>query len=76
MAKGNSVLQWTVRNEEMTLNSDKPIQSLDEAKKRVLCLQRKLHRWSQSDADKRFDDLFNLVCDRTTLRNRLGAGQP
>ena len=51
----------------MTLNSDKPIQSLDEAKKRVLCLQRKLHRWSQSDADKRFDDLFNLVCDRTTL---------
>ena len=51
----------------MTLNSDKPIQSLDEARKRVLYLQRKLHRWSQSDADKRFDDLFNLVCDRTTL---------
>ena len=51
----------------MTLNSDKPTPRLDEARQRVLYLQRKLHRWSRSNAHKCFDDLFNLVCDRTTL---------
>jgi RNA-directed DNA polymerase len=33
----------------------------------VLDMQRKLYRWSQSDKDKVFSDLFNLVCDRRTL---------
>ena len=51
----------------MALNSDKSTPGLDEARCRVLSLQRKLHRWSQSNVHKRFDDLFNLVCDRTTL---------
>ena len=30
-------------------------------------MQRKLYRWSIADPDKRFADLFNLVCDRRTL---------
>ena len=33
----------------------------------VLNMQRKLYRWSSSDPDKVFADLFNLVCDRRTL---------
>jgi RNA-directed DNA polymerase len=37
------------------------------ARTRVLDLQRKLHRWATADRTKRFDDLFNLVCDRATL---------
>ena len=51
----------------MTLNSDIPWPSVVDAKQRVLDIQRKLHRWSKADAEKRFDDLFNLVCDRATL---------
>lgn len=30
----------------------------------ALDMQRKLYRWSVSDKDKIFFDLFNLVCDR------------
>ena len=33
----------------------------------VLDMQRKLHRWSTEKADKAFEDLFNIVCDRRTL---------
>ncbi|MDA8218384.1 MAG: group II intron reverse transcriptase/maturase [Dehalococcoidales bacterium] len=33
-----------------------------EAELRVLAMQRKLHRWAV-DPGRRFDDLFNLVCD-------------
>jgi RNA-directed DNA polymerase len=33
----------------------------------ILDMQRKLHRWSSSEKDKIFSDLFNLVCDRRTL---------
>lgn len=33
----------------------------------ILDMQRKLYRWSSSDPDKVFADLFNLVCDRRTL---------
>jgi len=32
-----------------------------------LDMQRKLYRWSAADPDKRFADLFNIVCDRRTL---------
>lgn len=35
----------------------------------VLDMQRKLYRWSSSDPDKVFADLFNLVCDRRTLND-------
>ena len=33
----------------------------------ILDMQRKLYRWSTADPDKRFADLFNIVCDRRTL---------
>lgn len=35
---------------------------------RVLDIQRKLHKWASTDRWKRFDDLFNLICDPATLR--------
>lgn len=51
----------------MALNSDTPLPSAESARQRVLSFQRKLHQWSKADVAKRFDDLFNLVCDRATL---------
>jgi RNA-directed DNA polymerase len=35
---------------------------------RVAGMQAKLHRWAAADAGRRFDDLFNFVCDPATLR--------
>ena len=37
------------------------------AQERVLGIQRKLHKWSTDDQDRRFQDLHNLVCDPATL---------
>jgi RNA-directed DNA polymerase len=37
------------------------------AERRVLDHQRKLHRWARAEPDKRFGDLFNLICDQATL---------
>ena len=34
---------------------------------RVLEIQTKLHRWAKSEPKRRFDDLFNLVCDPAFL---------
>lgn len=34
---------------------------------RVSEMQAKLHRWAGADAGRRFDDLFNFVCDPATL---------
>src|SRR5438270_7430942 len=34
---------------------------------RVAGMQAKLHRWAAADAGRRFDDLFNFVCDPATL---------
>ena len=42
----------------------------------ILDMQRKLYRWSAADPDKRFADLFNIVCDRGTLSPRLAAAGP
>jgi RNA-directed DNA polymerase len=42
--------------------------SLIEANARVLEIQTKLHRWASENEDRRFDDLFNLVCDPAFLR--------
>lgn len=33
----------------------------------VLGIQTKLHRWATGNVNRRFDDLFNLVCDPATL---------
>src|SRR6266852_9637887 len=41
--------------------------ALYEAEHRVLGIQAKLHRWARDDAHRRFDDLFNLVCDPAFL---------
>ncbi len=38
-----------------------------EARGRVLEIQTKLHRWARADADRRFDDLYNLVADPAFL---------
>ena len=39
----------------------------EEAGARVLHHQRKLHKWASTDNDKRFRDLWTLVCDPATL---------
>ena len=49
------------------MNTDAPWPGLDEARLRVLKIQTKLHQWAVDDADRRFDDLFNLVCDPAFL---------
>ena len=38
------------------------------AERRVLEIQAKLHQWARSDPHRRFDDLFNLVCDPAFLQ--------
>ena len=49
------------------MNSGVPWPSPTPAQERVLGIQRKLHKWSTDDQDRRFQDLHNLVCDRATL---------
>jgi len=49
------------------VNTDAPWPSLDEARSRVLKIQTKLHRWATDGPDRRFDDLFSLVCDPAFL---------
>jgi RNA-directed DNA polymerase len=44
-----------------------PTLSIEEAEARVLEIQAKLHRWATDDPDRRFADLFNLVCDPAVL---------
>jgi RNA-directed DNA polymerase len=41
--------------------------SPDEAEARVLEIQTKLHRWAKDAPDRKFDDLYNLVCDPAVL---------
>ena len=38
-----------------------------QARARVLGIQAKLHHWAKDDATRRFDDLYNLVCDPAFL---------
>jgi RNA-directed DNA polymerase len=58
-----------VRNaRRSSLNSGAPWSSPKVAQARVLGIQRKLHRWSIDDQDRRFNDLHNLVCDPATLK--------
>lgn len=49
------------------MNIGAPWPTLAEAEARVLRMQTKLHQWAVSDPDRRFDDLFNLVCDSAVL---------
>ena len=49
------------------MNTGAPLPDLGEATERVLHFQRKLHDWASMDAERRFHDLWNLVCDPATL---------
>ena len=49
------------------LNSDAPPRRAVGSFGRVAEMQAKLHRWAAADAGRRFDDLFNFVCDPATL---------
>ncbi|MFB6717023.1 group II intron reverse transcriptase/maturase [Streptomyces sp. NPDC056358] len=51
---------------EAPLNSGAPEIPMG-SHQRVSGMQTKLHRWAAADKGRRFDDLFNLVCDPTTL---------
>jgi RNA-directed DNA polymerase len=49
------------------VNTGAPWPDLDEAERRVLGMQTKLHQWAVNDPDRRFDDLYNLVADPAFL---------
>ena len=66
-AKGDSRTAATLKRGEMALNNDMLWPDIDDAWLWVLGIQRKLHRWTKADTEKKFDDLFNLVHDRNTL---------
>ena len=59
------------------MNTDAPWPTLEEAEARVLGIQTKLHQWATDSPDRRFSDLFNLVCDPAFLAVGVGscAGQ-
>lgn len=48
------------------MNTPAPV-SVEEAERRVLGWQTRLHRWAAQNEQERFGDLFNLVCDPATL---------
>jgi RNA-directed DNA polymerase len=45
------------------VNTDDPLSGLFSAERRVREIQTKLHQWASGDPHRRFDDLYNLVCD-------------
>jgi RNA-directed DNA polymerase len=49
------------------VNTDELEYALFKAERRVLEIQTKLHRWAGEDPARRFDDLYNLVCDPAFL---------
>ena len=49
------------------MNTDELEVALMWAERRVLEIQTKLHRWSKSDPNRVFRDLFNLVADPAFL---------
>jgi RNA-directed DNA polymerase len=62
------------------VNTDAPWPTVEEAEARVLEIQAKLHQWATDNPGRRFDDLYNLVCDPaflvvawTRVRNNRGA---
>ena len=70
MGKGDSVISSVRLTEEPPPNGSEPPSewpSFSQPEKRVLEHKRKLHRWARNEPQRRFADLFNLVCDRATL---------
>jgi RNA-directed DNA polymerase len=49
------------------VNTDAPWPDSDEAWWRVRKMQTKLHQWALDDPNRRFKDLYNLVCDPAFL---------
>ncbi|HXP14597.1 MAG TPA: reverse transcriptase domain-containing protein, partial [Actinomycetes bacterium] len=49
------------------MNTGAPWPTAEQAEARVLGIQAKLYRWAIDDPTRRFDDLFNLVCDPAFL---------
>jgi RNA-directed DNA polymerase len=49
------------------VNTDELEQAIYMAERRVLEIQAKLHRWAGEASSRRFDDLYNLVCDPAFL---------
>ncbi len=45
------------------MNTGDPVPGLFSAERRVREIQAKLHQWASDDPHRRFDDLYNLVCD-------------
>jgi len=56
---------WKIRRS--LVNTDASWPDLVEAESRVLKIQTKLHQWATDDTNRRFDDLYNLVCDPSFL---------
>jgi RNA-directed DNA polymerase len=80
MGKGGSGFE---RKEDAAMPKDAPLnggarpeQPLPDASvgplRNVSEMQAKLHRWAVADPGRRFDDLFNFVCDPATLLAAFG----
>lgn len=69
MGKGDSVMTAGLLSGRTSLNSDALLMWPSEttAALRVLGHQRKLYRWARAEPQRRFEDVFNLICDRATL---------
>src|ERR671925_2256736 len=67
MAKGSSEHAARLHARGSPLNTGAPLPGVEVAHGRVLHVQRKLHEWASDDAERRFHDLWNLVCDPATL---------
>src|SRR5918999_1131624 len=67
MAKGSSEYAAWLDGRRSPVNTGAPLPGVDQAQERVLHYQRKLHVWASNDAERRFRDLWNLVCDPATL---------
>src|SRR4051794_32439263 len=52
---------------EALVNADELEAATEVARRRVLEIQAKLHRWARDDPHRRFDDVFNLVADPAFL---------
>jgi RNA-directed DNA polymerase len=68
MAKGasKSVVEM-LECREALVNTDELEAATEVARRRVLEIQAKLHRWARDDPHRRLDDVFNLVADPAFL---------
>ena len=68
MAKGGSEFAAAgLEGQEIAGEYGRAVAEAGEAEARVLRIQTKLHQWAVDDPGRRFDDLFNLVCDPAVL---------